>query len=545
MATRPRRPPRWRASAPLDLALVLGLFLGLAVLAPAVPATAVSFTGPKISSVSPAAGPAGTPVTITGSGFTGAMAVRFNGVASAFTVSSSSKISAKVPAMPSAAGLVTVTTPAGTAKSTSRFTVTPAVLLSAATGPPGTAVTVSGTGFGALEGVDVFVDTTDEALAGTSPDGSFGPVTIVVPASAVPGTDWVSAEGRHSGLFAQSAFIVNTNWAQFRDSGKHKGFNPSENVLSTGTVGLIEEDGFFPTGGAVLSSPAVAGGVVYFGSVDGNVYALSAATRAALWNFTTGSAVESSPAVAYGAVYIGSEDGNVYALNAATGTKLWTFTTGAAVVSSPAVANGAVYVGSFDHNVYALNAATGAKLWTFTTGGTVESSPAVANGVVYIGSDDNNVYALNAATGAKLWTFTTRGAVTSSPAVAYGQVYVGSPDGTVDALNAATGAEMWAFTTGSGLHSSPAVADGVVYIGSFDGNAYALSAATGDRLWTFTTGGPVFSSPAVANGVVYAGSDDGNLYEFDLAGGLAAPARPTRTSLHPNYSLRGRERPAR
>jgi outer membrane protein assembly factor BamB len=87
--------------------------------------------------------------------------------------------------------------------------------------------------------------------------------------------------------------------------------------------------------------------------------------------------LESSPAVVNGVVYFGSTEGNVYALNAGTGAKLWSFTTGIGVLSSPAVANGVVYVGSQNGTVYALNASTGAKLWSFPTGGGVTSSPAV------------------------------------------------------------------------------------------------------------------------------------------------------------------------
>ena len=69
-----------------------------------------------------------------------------------------------------------------------------------------------------------------------------------------------------------------------------------------------------------------------------------------LWNYPAGAAVISSPAVANGVVYIGSRDNsNVYALNAKTGTKLWSY-----VSSSPAVANGVVYLGSYDGKVYAF-----------------------------------------------------------------------------------------------------------------------------------------------------------------------------------------------
>ena len=58
--------------------------------------------------------------------------------------------------------------------------------------------------------------------------------------------------------------------------------------------------------------------------------------------------------MANGVVYVGSDDYNVYALTADTGTSLWNYTTGSYVFSSPTVANGMVYVNSFDNNVYAF-----------------------------------------------------------------------------------------------------------------------------------------------------------------------------------------------
>ena len=69
----------------------------------------------------------------------------------------------------------------------------------------------------------------------------------------------------------------------------------------------------------------------------------------------------SSPAVANGVVYVGSEDNNVYALNAKTGAKLWSYSTGSFVESSPAVANGVVYVGSDDGKVYAFGLKQGSE----------------------------------------------------------------------------------------------------------------------------------------------------------------------------------------
>jgi outer membrane protein assembly factor BamB len=111
------------------------------------------------------------------------------------------------------------------------------------------------------------------------------------------------------------------------------------------------------------------------------------------WNYTTGGAVRSSPAVAGGHVYVGSND-KVYCLDATAGTSLWSYTTGGQGDSSPAVTSGRVYVGSNDNRVYCLNATTGEGLWSYTTGGAVISSPAVAGGRVFVGSYDAKVYCL-------------------------------------------------------------------------------------------------------------------------------------------------------
>ena len=171
-----------------------------------------------------------------------------------------------------------------------------------------------------------------------------------------------------AGFCFGQAVSSRSDWTQFHRTNM-KRMNPYENVLNVHNVGRLGLKWSYTTGAQVFSSPAVANGVVYVGSVDGNVYALKASTGAKLCSYQTGDYVFSSPAVANGVVYVGSVDGNVYALKASTGAKLWSYTTGGYAYPSPAVANGVVYVGSDDGNVYALNANTGALLWSYPTGG--------------------------------------------------------------------------------------------------------------------------------------------------------------------------------
>jgi uncharacterized protein (TIGR03437 family) len=84
-------------------------------------------SAPTITSFAPTSGPVGTSVTITGTNFTGATSVKFNGVSATFIVNSATKITATVPTG-ATTGAITVTTPGGTATSTSNFTVTTARL---------------------------------------------------------------------------------------------------------------------------------------------------------------------------------------------------------------------------------------------------------------------------------------------------------------------------------------------------------------------------------------------------------------------------------
>ena len=75
---------------------------------------------PSSIGFSPGAGPAGTSVAITGSGFTGATAVAFNGTGASFTLNSDTSITATAPAGVTV-GPISVTNSAGTGSSASNF----------------------------------------------------------------------------------------------------------------------------------------------------------------------------------------------------------------------------------------------------------------------------------------------------------------------------------------------------------------------------------------------------------------------------------------
>jgi hypothetical protein len=85
--------------------------------------TVTAAVAPTVSSFNPTSGSVGTPVTLTGSHFSGASAVKFGTVKSAFKVVSDTEITTTVPTGAVTAA-ISVTNAIGTGTSATSFTVT-------------------------------------------------------------------------------------------------------------------------------------------------------------------------------------------------------------------------------------------------------------------------------------------------------------------------------------------------------------------------------------------------------------------------------------
>ena len=332
---------------------------------------------------------------------------------------------------------------------------------------------------------------------------------------------------------------------------------------------------------------------VFFESYDSNFYALDAARGTVKWKFTTGGehrftakhihGIEpksetmpdpfdfylSSPAVWNGVVYFGSGDGDIYALDAASGALRWKYQTGDVVHASPAIADGTVFIGSWDSYMYALDATSGALKWRFKTGEDadihnqqgIQSSAAVANGMVYFGCRDSHLYAVDEKTGQQRWSYDNKGSwVIASPAVRDGKVYAATSDtGLFYALDAKTGVQLFALDFHHWpMFSSPALVGNMAYIGSHQGKLFGIDLKKQALAWEFQTeaskklvpeysnpdgsinyyaiqagnfydemvvavaktmdAGAVLSSPVVDRNTVIFGSADGSVYALEASG---------------------------
>jgi eukaryotic-like serine/threonine-protein kinase len=349
-------------------------------------------------------------------------------------------------------------------------------------------------------------------------------------------------------VFALVAATTASGQATFRGDAARSGAQPDAAPREFHRVKWS-----FPTGDKVVSSPALDAGTLYFGSDDGHLYAVDAASGRQRWKARTGGPVPSTPAIAGGRVFVASYDGRIHAFDAASGEVIWRFATGGerrfearglhgmqprqqtfadpydVFLSSPLVVGGTVYVGSGDGHLYALDAASGDLRWKFRADDVIHASPAYAEGLVFIGSWDGRLYAVDAKTGRERWRFQAgldpllhnQQGFQGSPAVAEGTVYVGCRDAHLYAIDAHSGQEKWRFATAqSWVVASPAVAGGRVVFATSDSSlVHVVDAASGKPLLQLQAKSYMFSSPTVAGDVLLIGEINGTLQARDLTSG--------------------------
>lgn len=293
-------------------------------------------------------------------------------------------------------------------------------------------------------------------------------------------------------------------WPMYRGGTGGAGYTPAGLRLP------LELKWEFVTGDRVLSSPAVANGVVYIGSTDKHLYALDADSGAERWSYDTGAPIHSAPCVVGDRVFIGCLDGRVHAVETIGGRPAWVQRFGDAIESSIRGDASRLYVGTGDGAVVAFLPQTGRQTWRAELGGRVEASPAIEHGMVAVGAADGALVLLAAEDGARLWEWPVEGGLRGSPALVDGRVVVGSGDGRIDILNT-SGELLWTAFMSGPVGSSPAVAHGQVFVGGQEGDVTAFRVETGERLWTFQTDGAITASPTVAGSTVFVGSHSGQL----------------------------------
>jgi len=261
------------------------------------------------------------------------------------------------------------------------------------------------------------------------------------------------------------------------------------------TTGL--EQWSIPAQDLILAAPVYSKGVVYYGSSDGQVYAIDVKTRMVKtgWPFRAKEAIWGAPLVADSQVYVASMDHHVYCLDAETGKLVWDFEAKGAMAVQPVLdaARGVLYVGDFDARVYAIEASSGKAVsgFDFRADNWIWSEALLAGDRLYVSSLDGNLYALDPANGAVVspYPFDAGNPLRAAPAQSGEVILAASEAGKLTAVNTTNAQPKWQWPSGvptAAIYTTPVVVDGTVYVVLMNGQVVALQADNGVQRWTFT-----------------------------------------------------------
>jgi len=302
------------------------------------------------------------------------------------------------------------------------------------------------------------------------------------------------------------------------------------------------------------------------------------------WTFQAQSPITCSPVVADGLVFFGTEDGNLFALDARTGTERWRFFLRGPVSNPPEIFGGTVYCVLPFFGLTTINARSGVEIpLRGEIADLVSPSPlAVREGAIYVSAESGH-HAIDVSTGEIIRSFDIEGFGFWRPVVGSATVSFGGPPWVEvvglengESRNRLESGNSWfvneiclhndslyffvwqgyhltednetlprflmALTTGGGFdrhymelpqdsRTAPAADAGIIYFGGVSGRFYAIDIQAVAMKWEFAAGASIQSSPSIAEDLIYFGCDDGALYVVNKETGALVQRLRTESGL--------------
>ena len=349
-------------------------------------------------------------------------------------------------------------------------------------------------------------------------------------------------------------------------------FRGDPELTGTSNAGLPDKPKLiwtFKTGETVDSSPVIAGGKVFFGCRDGNVYALRLDNGKLLWKFASGCSIEAPPLIVGDKLFVGNLAGDFFQLSVNDGSVCWKYSCGKQIYGSAnffKTGNGRqmVIFGAYDFQVHCLDAIDGSQLWTYKTknfvngavalssrlqvavfggcdsnlriidlkngkeknavplGSYIPGSPAISDGIAYVGHYGKEVCAVNLADGKILWTYgdaKSGSQFFAPPAVTGEQVIVGDHAGILHFIDRKTGKKTGQFRAAGEINAGPVVCGSDAVVADKAGMLYIVSLVSGIEKWKYEIGIEINACPAVVDGRIIVADTEGNIYMFANASG--------------------------
>lgn len=272
------------------------------------------------------------------------------------------------------------------------------------------------------------------------------------------------------------------------------------------------------TGLEISGGPGVDGELVFVGTRDAELVALSSETGEEQWRAPVSSEILSVPKSALGVVVVHTVDGKLFGFDVLDGRQIWLYERPIPVLtlhgsSSPAVSGGRVLVGFASGKLVALDILNGTLLWetsvTLPSGRSelermvdIDGDPLVMGGLVFVTTYQGQLAAVGEDNGSVFWRKDL--SAYSDIRADWRGLYVSDAAGQVWAFDPGNGVALWKNKDllNRGL-SAPAVLGDYVVVGDFEGYLHWLSSVDGGLVARVRVGSEPILSPIVADDRLY------------------------------------------
>ena len=261
----------------------------------------------------------------------------------------------------------------------------------------------------------------------------------------------------------------------------------------------------------VEATPMIRDSVLYIGTIEGQMVALSLTKQDVLWNFETLGQISASPNhmdyAGRDAIVFGSYDNYLYCIDQQNGELISQYESGYYLNGAVALADKHVIFGGCDQWVRVINCVTGLQTDSLLLDAYIPCSPAIMGNDVYLGDYSGNIYELNINNGKitnhrKLMEATDEdGDNVSVPAIDDKNLYVFTGGRYLTAVDRKSGDVKWKqMLKGKVGDSSPVVCRDKVIACTKTGIVSIFSTRDGSLLWEYDSGEDIVGSPAIIKG---------------------------------------------
>ena len=244
-------------------------------------------------------------------------------------------------------------------------------------------------------------------------------------------------------------------------------------------------------------SPVVDGDLAYAIDHEGKVVAWNITNNKTQWKRELNTVASSAIGLDEENLYFGTSQGEVFALRKESGKKFWQTQVSSEVLSPPVSKNGVIIVRTVDGRLHALSRESGRKLWShdrtmpvLSLRGT--STPLIVDDIVISGADNGKLAALSLLNGTLLWETAIaipRGRneierlidIDANLQFRDGIIYTVAYQGRLAAVRIDSGRLLWVRDLSS--YTGMSIDSHRIYLSDAEGQVWALDRLNGATLW--------------------------------------------------------------